>query len=297
MERTRLPAGVPIRSAVERTCGALADLWVSQEQAGRVGRFLLRFERFAKTAYGINDLGEVTPEVAEAFIWATDSQGGRPSNASAHLRRTALRLLFRVARQTNPVIGDPTLDLTMPARSPRLTRPLTAEEVTLCRVASTWSIEDTRRSTAWALAEATCRTGELPFVRIGDVDLVGRRVWLHGGRRQTARWGELTGWGCDQLDRRLMSTADIESSMPLLYRGSDPSEAGRASTSTVLLDVLRRAGLTDDAAVRPQSITGWAGRQILDRTGRIDLVARGLGIGSLDRAASMIDWSWRDEDT
>lgn len=35
------------------------------------------------------------------------------------------------------------------------------------------------------------------------------------------------------------------------------------SISLALLDVLRRAGADEDLGVRPTSVTGWAGRQIL----------------------------------
>ncbi len=296
MQRTRPLLGVPISTCVAEACAALSVLWVSADQAARVERLLQRFEGFASVAFGVTEIHDVSPQIAEAFIWAVDANGQRPVDVAARLRRTSLRLLFRIARQTDPSVGDPTLDLAMPARPSRITRPLTDDEVTLCRGASVWSLEDTRRSAAWALAEATCRTGELPYIRVGNLDLDRRRVWLHGGRRQAARWGELTDWGIERIRFRA-TAAGADASTPLLYAGGDPREAGRISTSTALLDVLRRAGLADDPSVRPQSITGWAGIQILERTGRIERVAAGLGLRSLDRAASMIDWSWQGETT
>lgn len=294
MQRTRPLLGVPISTCVAEAGTALSVLWVSTDQAVRVERLLQRFEAFASTAFGVKEIHDVSPEIAEAFIWAVDANGQRPIDVAAQLRRTSLRLLFRIARQTDPSVGDPTLDLAMPARPSRVTRPLTDDEVTLCRGASIWSLDDSRRSAAWALAESTCRTGELPYIRVGDLDLDRRRVRLHGGRRQFARWGELSEWGIEHI--RIRASADgADASTPLLYAGNDPREAGRISTSTALLEVLRRAGLADDPSVRPQSITGWAGIQILKRTGRIDRVAASLGLKSLDRAASMIDWSWQDE--
>jgi hypothetical protein len=49
---------------------------------------------------------------------------------------------------------------------------------------------------------------------------------------------------------------------------------------------------TEEPGVRPASVAGWAGQQILRETGRIDVVAQRLGMGSLDRTARFIDWDW-----
>jgi integrase/recombinase XerC len=63
--------------------------------------------------------------------------------------------------------------------------------------------------------------------------------------------------------------------------------------SGAISDILRRAGLADDAQVRPRSITAWLGRSVFDETGSIDVVAQRLGLRSLDRAAALIGWEWR----
>ena len=60
-----------------------------------------------------------------------------------------------------------------------------------------------------------------------------------------------------------------------------------------IADVLARAGLAAEPDVRPLSVVAWAGRQILDETGRIDDVARRLGMRSLDRAAQLIGFDWQ----
>ncbi len=67
------------------------------------------------------------------------------------------------------------------------------------------------------------------------------------------------------------------------------------SGSLALLDVLVRAGLPEDPAIRPSSVAAWAGRKLLDETGRIDIVAERLGLRSLDRTADFIGWDWRTE--
>ena len=39
-------------------------------------------------------------------------------------------------------------------------------------------------------------------------------------------------------------------------------------------------------------MVAWAGTKVLERTGRIELVADALGLMSLDSAASFIGWEW-----
>jgi integrase/recombinase XerC len=68
------------------------------------------------------------------------------------------------------------------------------------------------------------------------------------------------------------------------------------SACVAIEDVLTRAGLAREADVRPASVAGWAGNQILDETGHIDEVARRLGMRSLDRAARFIGFDWNATD-
>jgi integrase/recombinase XerC len=280
---------------VELAREVLAAEWISVDQRSRVAGILEGFVGFCDTGLGIVDLTDVTSAAADRFVGAPSSEGKEPSRQLRHLRRTALRLLFRSARSAGWPVGDPTLDLVLPPRPGRSMRPLTDEEVALCRGSALWSLTDTRRAAAWALAEAACRTGELPFIRITDVDLAAGRVWLHSGRRTTPRWGQLTDWGQTQVQRRLAAIGSDDPEARLVYQGTNSREGGRVSSSLALLDVLRRAGLAVEPDVRPSSIAAWAGRQILAETGRIDVVALRLGLARLDTAADFIGWDWRQE--
>jgi integrase/recombinase XerC len=188
-------------------------------------------------------------------------------------------------------VGDPTLDVRLAPRTQLATRPLSDEEVSICRAASAWRLNDRRRAAAWALGEATCRSVEVGQITRADVDLGGRRVWIHGGQTTSDRWGHLTEWGCIQLERRLSSIGRA-AGQPVVYEGDDGPATGQISACIAVRDVLIRAGLGKEPGVRPASVAGWAGRQILCETGRIDEVARRLGMASLDRAARFIDWSW-----
>jgi integrase len=280
-----------LRATVDAAVDGLLAEWVSMAQAERVASVLSSFTLFCERGHRLADLGQVSPSIAAAFIEAPTPSGVAPSNSLVHLRRSALRLLFRSARHLGQPVGDPTLDVQLPSRAQLVTRPLVDEEVSLCRAAAAWSLNDRRRAAAWALAEATCRSVEVGQITRTDVDLKGRRVWIHGGRTTSDRWGHLSDWGCVQLDRRLSSIGQTRD-QPVVYEGNDGPATGQISACIAVRDVLIRAGLGKEPGVRPASVAGWAGQEILRETGRIDEVARRLGMASLDRTSRFIDWSW-----
>lgn len=118
-----------------------------------------RFERFAR-AYGSESLSGMTPELVASFVHARTSNGGHPSIATKHLRRAALRLLFKVLREFRLLERDPTLDLVVPPRSGLAIRPLTDEEIDLCRWAALSSLVSTSKPAFWAIGEAGASTLE-----------------------------------------------------------------------------------------------------------------------------------------
>ena len=136
------------------------------EIADRLGSFLGK-------GLGVASIREATADQVRSFVLA-DGTTGPPSVATMHVRRAMVRLLFRGARQLGLASIDPTLDLDLPVRSHGIARPLSALEIDLCRHASLYTLESTRLSTVWALAEATARTTEIPHLTVGDLDL---REW------------------------------------------------------------------------------------------------------------------------
>jgi len=284
------PSG--LEAELEFLCANLVVEAASAGQLARTGRILDRFCRFAAIGHRLGSLAEVTVEVATSFVFAPNGNGSAPSVSTLHWRRTALRLLFRAGRRAGLVSGDATLDLVLPARSSLSVRPLSDDEVALCRSVAQWSLVGSRRATAWALAEATCRSCEIPHVTAADVDLETGRVLLAGGKVTDPRLGQLTDWGSSQVRARCADLSDP--STPLVYGGRSPAAAGQVSAAGALVDVLVRAGLHGEPDVRPGSVAAWAGRRVLDETGRIDLAARALGVRSLDRAAGIVGWDWRD---
>lgn len=290
MDRTRSRTD-GLAEQIELLRPALGESTVASAQWERTSTILERFGRFATEGCGLFDLAEVSCSVARAFVTASTGRGTAPSISTMHWRRTALRLLFRAARRQGLVDGDPTLDLDLPPRSSLGTRPLTDDEITLCRSVAQWSLAGSRRAAAWALAEATCRSSELPGVAGDDVNLDSGRVWIGGGKTTLPRNGQLTEWGLVQVRARI---EELDApSLPIVYSGRLPGGAGQVSGASAIVDVLTRAGLHQEPDVRPGSVAAWAGRRVLDETGRIDHAARALGVRSLDRAASIVGWDWR----
>lgn len=262
----------------------------SQSQAKFLD-MLDRFETFLAVGHGVASLAEVTPAHVVLFISAAPA-GARsiePAAATMHLRRSAVRLLFRLARESGLEVGDPALDISLPARAPRQLRPLTDPEVEKCRGASLHTLIETRLPAAWALAEATARTSELPSIMASDVDIPAGIVRIHGSSKTRPRRGFLSDWGTQQLRRRLdtLASAGAEDTA-IIYKGDRGGASGQASASTAIAWTLRRAGLTADAAVRPASVAAWAGRCLFDQGLALQEVAHRLGIRSLDRTANFI---------
>lgn len=251
-----------------------------------------RFERFAAMRNGVTVVDEINASLVAAFVDARSTSGDRPSVSTRHLRRAALRLLFRQFRQLGVMEGDPTLDLALPRRSEREGRPLTDEEVEAGRWASLATTVATRQPAAWALAEAGAWTSEIGNVRRADLDLGDGRVWLSGGPKTAARWVPVTEWGAAQLARRAKA---VEPGAPLAYEGVGSEQSRRTSVTEAIRVSLSRAGLLSDRRVSVTSVTAWAGVQAHRTSFRIEDAARRLGLDSLDQAAILVGYDWRTE--
>ena len=251
-----------------------------------------RFERFARVGHGVVVVGDVNPNVVGAFVHAKTGEGREPNPGTMHLRRSAVRLLFRVLRQFGVPCGDPTLDLVLPPRSALAVRALTDDEIELCEWYSLATLIATRQPAAWALAEAGATTSEVPAVTIAGVDFTMRRVWLAGSVRAVPRWAPLSDWGLLQIGRRISNLGTTDDSTPLVYEGSGSPESRQASSCAAVSDILRRAGLASEPDGAPRSVRAWLGQRTMEQTGRIEEVARTLGLRSLDAAAVLIGFDW-----
>jgi integrase len=260
----------------------------------RVAGGMGQFARFVERGHGATCLDEVTQAMVRSWVDAMTSEGAAPSDPVRYMRRASVRLLYRTARRLGLATGDPSIDVVLPPWQTGRFRPLEIDEVELCRSIAMTDPRD-RRPVAWALCEATARSGELSAVRRADVDLEPGRVWLAGTTNVDPRWGVLTSWGARQIARRLASLPPDPETPLLRLRPGDPV-LRLGSAQHLIGEVLTRAGLHHTAGVRPNSIVGWTGRALFDETGRIDLVAARCGVRSLDSAARLIGWDWRASD-
>lgn len=299
--QTSIPPLVPGLQAA-----AVQELWraggeFSEQTLARTGETLARFAKRLESQH-VRRLQDATPAHCAGFIDAHTRHGGPPELATRHARRTALRMLFRTLRESDPDVGDPTMDLVLPARTARAARPLTDDETALGRAATRLGDAGSgslQRAVAWALAEATAVTSEVSAVRVADLDDPADPRWvrLPGTRRVDARVGELTDWGSAVVARQvaLLRERALPSSTLLTYRGKGTpgQHVAQAAVCNAIGAVLTATGLADEPDVRPGSVRNWAGRRLYDGGLPLEKVAVRLGARSLDSAAEDIALEWR----
>ncbi|MEI8002591.1 MAG: hypothetical protein WCI50_14705, partial [Actinomycetes bacterium] len=234
-----------VRGALDRAAAELPRLALSPQTGRTICRAWHRFGDFATAAHGNRPVADLTHKTVGEFVHARHDDGSLPSTAAMHWRRSAIRLLYRIWRNLDLADGDPTLDLRLPPRSSLATRPLTDDEVAVCRWASLATPVETRLPAAWALAEAGATSGEIATVRGVDVDLQAQTVRLGGSTKTDARTAALTEWGAVQLRRRV-NMPGRDRAAAVVYEGSGSPESAQASVSGAIGDVLRRAGLGDE---------------------------------------------------
>lgn len=266
----------------------------SEQFSLALARLLPKLGRHLEAARRIDDIRTVLAADVGAWVNAPLPDGAMPSVATRHNRRSAARLGFRLLREAGEVGYDPTMDLVLPPRSRgREARPLTDQEIGVGRAAARRTLGETRRPGLWALAEATATTHEIPRVHAHHVDLGQGTVFLPGSSKTLPRLANLTDWGIEALERRIREFGGAD--RPLVYEGAGSSAASmQAAAAMTLTKILTQAGLRHDPAVMPASVRGWAGDRIFRATGRIEEVALALGCHTLDTAAAIIGFDWRE---
>jgi len=256
-----------------------------------IGRFCAYLE-----ALGLDALDAVTESQVRDFVaQPIQRRGGLWDEASIstkHTRRSAVRLLFRTARSLHLATSDPSIDVDLPPRSSRKTRPLTDDEEALGRIWAQPTLNSTRHPAAWALAQATATSSELAALRVGNLDLDNQRVWIQGNENsRNPRWGQLTEWGVQRIEARLEAIGDAPD-RPLVTDALASRNSAQVSATTAISEILQAAGLSQEPGIVPSSLPAWAGRKVMEDTERIDLAAAALGVRSLDQALDIIGWEW-----
>lgn len=268
----------------------------------RIEELITRYCRWLD-ASEVTSFCDATPAQARAFVLAATQAGTVPIIATSQARRTALRMLYRTLRYLGRPVGDPTLDLVLPPKGSHPARPLTDDEVALCRITVHMSRSRTAalRPVMWALGEASAITSEMSRVRISDLDHPTRptSIRLPGTCRHDARTAALTDWGAAIISghtTRLLAAGATPDTL-LAYTGK--ADAGgataQASACNAIREVLTRTSLIAEDDVRPASLRHWAARAAFDTGATIEQVAHMLGTRSLDTAAGNIHHHWRHD--
>lgn len=308
-----LGVNTPLTLGIQKGRGGIAteievvvDAWetapeYTEQTRARMTETARRFGARMQTL-GIPSLRAVLPEHATSFVQATTLRERPPELTTQHARRTCVRLLYRTARHLGMTDSDPTLDLRLPPRGARAARPLTDDEITLCRVAAqTFRGRDPgMRAVAWALAEATAISSEITAIRVRDVETNDQswRIKLPGTRRHDPRTVALTPWGQQIIAARMdqLRTSRHDEDALLAYGGAAPLGGAKAQASVcnALRQILDAAGLRE-RDIRPGSVRNWRGRQVHRDGASLPSVACLLGLRSLDAAAEDIDLRWHPD--
>lgn len=301
-----LAASTSSSSAVDAAVGAARDRWeegseFTDQTLARVGETVTRFAARLR-AQGVQTPEQITAEHCRGFVTARTAAGRPAELTTQHTRRNSLRMLFRTWRELGLSDGDPTLDLSLPARSDTSARPLTDTEVILCRGATRLGEAGAtalQRAVAWALGETTAVSSEISTIRLADLDDPDSPRWVHlpGTRRHDPRLGELSDWGTRIVTRQaqVLRSRHAPATTLLTYRGSGtPGQAkAQAAVCNALGAVLDLAGLSSEPDVRPASLRNWAGRTLFDGGMPLEQVARRMGARSLDTVAADLALEWR----
>jgi site-specific recombinase XerD len=299
---TEAQVGMPALVEQVRAAWATGGEFTGQT-LDKCGETVARFARRLE-AQGVSSPAGIRPAHCQGFVDAATVKGQPPELTTRHARRSALRMLFRSLRELGHDVGDPTIDLQLPARSDSSARPLSEVEVTLCRASSRGGEAGGRslhRAVCWALGETTAVTSEISAIRVGDVDNQQSPRWvrLPGTRRHDPRLGELSDWGSRIVARQLelLTQRRCTPATLLTYRGQGvPGQApAQSAVCNAIGGVLGLAGLSEEPDVRPASLRNWAGRRLYDAGMPIERVARRMGARTLDSAATDIALDWRAE--
>lgn len=300
------PGLLPLDDAFER----IQQEWQRQVAEGAVvgitvkhyAEHMQSFLRFANRARGCVNLADVTVPVAQDWVVAPSPQNpGAPlPDNTIRMRRSALRSFFHTAVALGLTDQNPALSVDLPQRHPRFVNAATKAQVDQCKRVAVFRLDETRMPALLALVLMGGTLAEAAYTRVKDVDLPGRKVWLHdGGVRAQDRWVPLDDdWCFDALRKRVDAlTASVPSEALadafLTYENRrEPTYARRAAASASMMAILFKKARITGPGVRAEGLREHLAQRVFAETGRVEAVAARLGMGSLDAAAHIVGHDW-----
>lgn len=306
---------LPVGEAVEL---AVAD-WRGQVNAGYVSLDTVRgkisvAETYTKyvQANGCTHVADVTSEVLWEWVSAppTGRNAGKyPTQNMMRFRRSVAVALYMTWFRLG--ITERNLGSTLPMlrAQARYVAALTPEQIEKVKDYADYDTDVSKFESGYsqtpaclALVLLGAQSGEVSAVRVCDVDLVEQTVYLHGGgTRYSPRTVPIDdGWAWEALAARLAylnRRYPDEPNLTIAYKQRNLETGFKdraAATSRTLGTLLHKAGVYTPGRTRVASINEYVALRVFAETGRVEAVAARLGMRSLDAAAHLVGYDWRD---
>lgn len=274
------------------------------------GKVLSTLQRFAQNC-GAKQIRDLDAQLLALWYASLGSRTGeKPTTNMMVLRRSVARSMFR----TLSALGITDLDITSQVaairRPARVVRPLTDADIRKLQQASVRRRRvhsgSAKGPAALALGLLGLQSGEIPSVRVCDINFVDGTVFAHGGGvRYSERLVTINDvWAWKMLAERVQylqsqhgSEAD---SIPVAYepgktRGGKSPKNPAAATSSTLDEIFKDAGVKQPGRIRIASLNEYVALRVYADTGNLMDVAARLGMRSLDRVAAIVDPNWFDD--